>query len=145
MAGEGPVHHPVGGALPRPRAIMGPMRARIDPVRGRAALAAALGPEPARQDQLTAVRWTLGLLADHRPGRSVEVRVPPAGAVQAIDGGPTHRRGTPPNVVEMAPEVWLELAAGRLAWPDAVARGLVSASGTRADLSDCLPLRIEDE
>lgn len=120
------------------------MRARIDPERGRAALAAALGPDPPPQDQLTAVRWTLGILADANPGCSVEVRVPPAGAVQAIAGGPTHRRGTPPNVVEMAPEVWLELAAGRLDWPAAVARGLVSASGTRADLSDCLPLRIED-
>ena len=123
---------------------MAHMRARIDPERGRAALSAALGLDPSPQDQLTAVRWTLGLLAEAHPGRSVEVRVPPAGAVQAIAGGPTHRRGTPPNVVEMAPEVWLQLAAGRLDWPEAVARGLVSASGTRADLTDCLPLRIED-
>lgn len=120
------------------------MRARIDPDRGRAALAAALGPEPTPGDQVTAVRWTLGLLADAHPGRSVEVRVPPAGAVQAIAGGPTHRRGTPPNVVETSPEVWLHLAAGRLDWSSAVAEGLVSASGTRADLSDCLPLTIED-
>lgn len=122
------------------------MRARIDPDRGTAALAAALGPDPAPQDRLIAVRWTLGLMAEAHPGRSVEVRVPPAGAVQVITGGPTHRRGTPPNVVEMAPEVWLALAAGRLAWPAAVAQGLVSASGTRADLSDCLPVvEIEEE
>ena len=36
------------------------------------------------------------------PGRSVEVRVPPYAAVQCGigDPGPTHTRGTPPNVVE---------------------------------------------
>jgi len=34
----------------------------------------------------TAVRFTLEELADTAPGNSVEVRVPPAGAVQAVAG-----------------------------------------------------------
>ncbi|HLS03245.1 MAG TPA: sterol carrier family protein [Actinomycetales bacterium] len=86
-----------------------------------------------------AVRWTLQLLASDAPGRSVEIRVPPWGAVQAI-AGPRHTRGTPPNVVEMGPQTWLELAIGATSWADAIAAGRIAASGARADLSHWLPL-----
>jgi hypothetical protein len=85
------------------------------------------------------VTHLLDLLAADAPGRAVEVRVPPYAAVQCVEG-PRHTRGTPPNVVEMDPVTWVLLAAGRLAWPDAVAAGRVSASGPRADLSGLLPL-----
>jgi len=89
----------------------------------------------------TAVRYTLEELADRAPGNSVEVRVPPAGAVQAV-AGPRHTRGTPPNVVETDPGTWLGLATGTVAWADAVADGRVRASGERSDISHLLPLRI---
>ena len=52
-----------------------------------------------RETTATAVRFSLEELALRAPGRSVEVRVPPFGAVQCI-AGQTHTRGTPPNVVE---------------------------------------------
>jgi len=78
-------------------------------------------------------------LAERAPGRSVEVRVPPFVAVQAIPG-PAHTRGTPPSVVETDPLTWLRLASGRLAWAQAVRTGKLSASGERADLSAYLPL-----
>ena len=84
-------------------------------------------------------RYTLQVLAKATPGRAVEVRVPPFGAVQVIPG-PSHTRGTPPAVIEMSPEVWLELATGRMAWSDAVSRGVVDSSGHRANLQDWLPL-----
>jgi len=84
----------------------------------------------------TSARW----LAQHVPGRSVELRVPPHVAVQCIEG-PRHTRGTPPNVVETDPATWLRLATGALSWADAVAAGTVTASGNRADLSAHLPLR----
>jgi hypothetical protein len=87
----------------------------------------------------TAVRFLLEELAEVAPGNSVEVRVPPLGATQCIEG-PRHTRGTPPNVVEMTPETWFAVATGALKWADAVAAGKVSASGTRADLSEVLPL-----
>jgi hypothetical protein len=87
----------------------------------------------------TAVRYALEELAARHPGRSVEVRVPPHGAVQCVEG-PTHKRGTPPNVVETDAETWLALATGTLRWADAVAAARVRASGERADLSDVLPL-----
>jgi hypothetical protein len=85
------------------------------------------------------VRSLLAELRERAPGRSVEVRVPPYGAVQCVPG-PRHTRGTPPNVVEMDPLTFLLLAAGRLRFADAVAAGRVSASGIRADLAPYLPL-----
>lgn len=86
-----------------------------------------------------AVRLTATMLAERYPGRSVEVRIPPYVAVQCI-AGPRHTRGTPPNVVEMAADVWLRLASGRLDWELAVRTGRVRASGLRADLCAQLPL-----
>lgn len=97
------------------------------------------GPEPARPELAAAVRLSLRTLAADAPGRSVEVRVPPFAAVQCV-AGPRHTRGTPPNVIETDPRTWLELATGRLQWTDAVAAGRVTASGTRADLSQWLPI-----
>ena len=81
-----------------------PARRRTDPVAGRAALAAwrAAPDEVTTADRRAAVRFTLEELADVAPGNSVEVRVPPDGAVQAV-AGPRHTRGTPPNVVETDP------------------------------------------
>jgi hypothetical protein len=86
-----------------------------------------------------AVRQLLRALTAAAPGRSVEVRVPPYGAVQCVTG-PRHTRGTPPNVVETDPVTWVRLATGRLEWHRAVTEGLVRASGSRTDLSAYLPL-----
>ena len=85
----------------------------------------------------TGVRTSLDWLATEHPGRSVEVRVPPYRAVQIL-GGTTHRRGTPPAVVEMSPKTWLELFTKKLTWADAVSSGQVIASGERSDLSELL-------
>lgn len=86
-----------------------------------------------------AVRYSLEELAVRHPGRSVEVRVPPYGAVQGV-AGPTHTRGTPPNVFETDAATWLRLAGGDLSWAGALDDGLVRASGLRADLSPYLPM-----
>ncbi|SNC74285.1 hypothetical protein SAMN05445756_2203 [Kytococcus aerolatus] len=119
-------------------------RRRTDPVAGQAAVgqwlaARGAGEQVPRAVAATAVRYTLEELGARAPGGSVEVRVPPFGVVQCIEGT-THRRGTPPAVVEMAPEVWLELATGQCAWADAVGGGAVQASGQRAELTAHLPL-----
>ncbi|OLT50956.1 sterol carrier family protein [Cellulosimicrobium sp. CUA-896] len=117
-----------------------PARRRTDPAAGRLALAAWRDGRAERRDVTTAVRFTLEELADVAPGHTVEVRVPPAGAVQAVEG-PRHTRGTPPNVVETDPQTWLALVTGEVVWADAVADGRVRASGERADLSALLPLQ----
>lgn len=106
---------------------------------GQTAPAPAPTPNPSRETLATAVRWSLQELAERAPGRAVEVRVPPFGAVQILQGT-THRRGTPPAVVEVTPETWIRLAAGELNWDDALADGSAKASGQRANLSALLPL-----
>jgi hypothetical protein len=90
---------------------------------------------------LEAVKQSLALLVERSPGRAIEVRIPPYSAVQCGDG-PTHTRGTPPNVIEMNAETWLALANGERTWADAMSAGLINASGVRADLTELLPLRI---
>ncbi|WP_029251946.1 sterol carrier family protein [Paraoerskovia marina] len=117
-----------------------PARRRIDPTDGRAALAGWRDGATDRMTVATAVRFTLEELADVAPGHAVEVRIPPAGAVQCVEG-PRHTRGTPPNVVETDPQTWLELASGTLTWSDATAQGRIRASGDRADLTGLLPLQ----
>jgi hypothetical protein len=101
------------------------------------------GTEPDRAVLRDAVRVLLAELAKRAPGRSVEVRIPPFGAIQCV-AGPRHTRGAPPNVVETDAMTWLLLATGRLNWVDAVASGNVHASGIRTDLSEFLPLHPGD-
>jgi hypothetical protein len=93
-----------------------------------------------RPQLATAVRYLLQMLATAHPGHTVEVRVPPFGAVQCVEG-PRHTRGTPANVVEMDAATWVALATGSLAWADALADARVHASGNRADLSALVPLQ----
>jgi uncharacterized protein (TIGR03083 family) len=86
-----------------------------------------------------AVRTLATILAKQAPGRSVEIRIPPYAAIQAVPG-PRHTRGTPPNVVETDPLTWVRVTAGRETFAEALARGAISASGQRADLTAHLPL-----
>lgn len=120
------------------------IKRRIDPAEGMAALRAwrdceERGADAGRTVVVTAVRFTLEEIGALHPGRSVEVRVPPAGAVQILPGA-THRRGTPPAVVETDARTWLSLASGLLTWEEAVASSRVAASGQRTDLAPYLPL-----
>lgn len=87
----------------------------------------------------TAVRYSLEEVTARAPGNSVEVRVPPFGVTQCVEG-PRHTRGTPPNVIECDASTWLAMVTGQLSWADAVGAGRVAASGLRADLSALLPL-----
>lgn len=105
---------------------------------------AVLGGDQARQTLATAVRYLLEELAERAPGNAVEVRVPPFGVTQCIEG-PRHTRGTPPNVVETDAATWIALATGSLAWVDALAEARAVASGTRADLLPVLPLLASSE
>jgi hypothetical protein len=101
---------------------------------------AALAAEPRSREQTSLlVKHFLAVLAERSPGASVEIRVPPYAAVQAV-AGVRHTRGTPPAVVELDADTWIALASGDVSWPDAEAAGRVRASGERADLSGLLPL-----
>lgn len=119
-------------------------RRRIDIDAGKAALKTwrETGQPPSdipRTVIATAVRYSLEEVTARAPGNSVEVRVPPFGVTQCVEG-PRHTRGTPPNVIECDAATWLAMVTGELSWADAVGAGRVSASGLRADLSALLPL-----
>ena len=80
------------------------------------------------------VKKILKVVKQIAPGKLVELRIPPFAAIQCVEGG-NHRRGTPPNVVEMAPETLIAVSQNPLKWDELVRKGLISASGANADLS----------
>jgi hypothetical protein len=131
------------GIEPPPAKLSDQLRARIVEVvvladRQKSTSAVAIP----RQVLAICCRTLTNWLAERHPGRSIEVRVPPHAAVQCGIGpeGPTHTRGTPPNVVETDPLTFIRISTGTLTWQDARAAGKVSASGQRADLSSVLPI-----
>jgi len=80
------------------------------------------------------VKKILKVVEQIAPGKLVELRIPPYAAIQCVEGG-NHRRGTPPNVVEMAGETLINLAKDPAKWENFCNQGLISASGTSSDLS----------
>lgn len=116
------------------------VRKAIPESEGASAVRALLTGSSSRETIGLAVRYLLQLLAERAPGNTVEVRVPPFGAVQCIPG-PRHTRGTPPNVIEMSADTWCALATGAMSWDDALASGAISASGQRASLAGLVPVR----
>ena len=79
------------------------------------------------------VKQILKVVKEIEPGRSVELRIPPYAAIQCV-GGSTHRRGTPPNVVEMSAETLLKLLENPVKWQQYCDLGSISASGTNSNL-----------
>ena len=80
------------------------------------------------------VKKILKVVEQIAPGKLVELRIPDYSAIQCVAGG-THRRGTPPNVVEMAGKTLINLVDDPAKWENFCNQGLISASGTSADLS----------
>ena len=77
----------------------------------------------------------LKVVEELAPGRSVELRIPPYAAIQCVSGS-THRRGTPPNVVEMSAQTLLKLSKSPQNWDQLCSEGAISASGTNSNLSE---------
>ena len=81
------------------------------------------------------VKKILKVVEELAPGRSVELRIPPYAAIQCV-GGSNHRRGTPPNVVEMSGHTLIKLVENPTYWEEFCYKGLISASGTNTNLRD---------
>ena len=81
------------------------------------------------------VKLVLDLIKSISPGKSVELRVPPYGAIQCVAGG-NHRRGTPPNTVEMSGQTLIRLINEPALWSSLCESGEVMASGVASDLSN---------
>ncbi|QSY58385.1 hypothetical protein BSD967_05915 [Bifidobacterium saguini] len=105
------------------------------------AAAITINPTLPRSTWAMAVRYSLFLLERRAPGPGVEVRVAPWGAVKILDGPESDPHNlTPPDVIELEPDVWLRLACGITTWNQEKDAGHISAVGERDDLSDLLPL-----
>jgi hypothetical protein len=81
------------------------------------------------------VKEILQIIKETSPGKSVELRVPPYGVIQCVAGG-NHRRGTPPNTVEMSGQSLIKLINEPSLWSDLCESGEVMASGVASDLSN---------
>jgi hypothetical protein len=81
------------------------------------------------------VKLILKVIEELAPGRSVELRIPPYAAIQCFSGS-THRRGTPPNVVEMSGQTLIALSKTPDLWDQLCLEGAISASGTNSNLAD---------
>ena len=81
------------------------------------------------------VKHILKLVQAQAPGRSVEVRIPPYSAIQCVGGSP-HRRGTPPNVVEMKAEILISLLESPDQWKQFCEAGAISATGANSNLGE---------
>ena len=82
-----------------------------------------------------AVKEVLDLIKSISPGKSVELRVPPYGVIQCVAGS-NHRRGTPPNTVEMSGQTLVRLLNEPTLWSTLCDSGEVRASGLLSDLSN---------
>ena len=80
------------------------------------------------------VKEILGLIKKISPGKSVELRIPPYGAIQCVPGS-NHKRGTPPNTVEMSAQVLIQLRQNPERWEEFVTSGQITASGVASNLS----------
>ena len=74
------------------------------------------------------------LVKEISPGKAVELRVPPYGVIQCGEGS-IHRRGTPPNQIEMSAETLIHLATNSEAWSGLIGQGQIRASGLASDLT----------
>ena len=81
------------------------------------------------------VKYILSEIKKFSPGKSVELRIPPYAAIQCVSGI-NHRRGTPPNVVEMSAQTLLKLLENPNQWQKFCDLGFISASGTNSNLAD---------
>ncbi len=74
------------------------------------------------------------LIKEISPGKAVELRVPPYGAIQCGKGA-VHRRGIPANQVEMSADTLIHLAINPGSWSGLIGQSQIRASGLASDLS----------
>ena len=84
-------------------------------------------------DVKTQVKHILKIVQELAPGRAVELRIPPYAAIQCVEGG-NHRRGIPPNAVEMGAETLISLLESPDQWQLFCESGAISASGANSNL-----------
>jgi hypothetical protein len=69
------------------------------------------------------------------PGSNIELRVPEVGAVQ-FGPGSKHKRGIPPNVVEIESDIFIMLCERSTTWDEQMKKGNINASGISSNIND---------
>jgi hypothetical protein len=96
-----------------------------------------------KDPQITSqVKEILNIIKELSPGGLVELRIPPYAAIQCVAGG-NHKRGTPPNTVEMSGQVLIKLINDPSSWHKLCDQGDIAASGINSDLSEIFILAAE--
>ncbi|MDR3127881.1 MAG: sterol carrier family protein [Bifidobacteriaceae bacterium] len=75
----------------------------------------------------------LQLFVKQFPGSNIELRIPQIAAIQ-FGSGSSHRRGLPPNVVEMDQLTFLALIEKTTDWQTQINCGKIDASGINSNL-----------
>jgi hypothetical protein len=90
-----------------------------------------------KKDPATAlqVKKILEAIKKAAAGSSVELRIPLYGAIQCVAGS-SHRRGTPPNTIEMSGQTLIRLINEPDLWGSLCESGEVRASGLLSYLSN---------
>ena len=89
-----------------------------------------------KDPQITSqVKEILNIIKELSPGGLVELRIPPYAAIQCVAGG-NHKRGTPPNTVEMSGQVLIKLINDPSSLHKLCDQGDIAASGINSDLSE---------
>ena len=84
-----------------------------------------------------AVKQILNIIKELSPGGLVELRIPPYAAIQCVAGG-NHKRGTPPNTVEMSGQTLIDLMKDPDSWAELCFNGEIQASGTSSNLTEII-------
>ncbi len=79
------------------RAALAAWQAAVEPSGSTGEPGSVAGPPPSRTLIATAVRYSLEEVTARAPGNSVEVRVPPFGVTQCVEGPPATRAALPPR------------------------------------------------
>ena len=99
-------------------------------------------PRLPRQLWAMAVRYSLYLLEKRRRrAKAWRCAWHRGGAIKILDGPASDPHNlTPPDVIELDPDVWMRLATGITSWDEEKDAGRITAVGERDDLSGLLPL-----
>ncbi|MDR3116421.1 MAG: sterol carrier family protein [Bifidobacteriaceae bacterium] len=69
------------------------------------------------------------------PGSNIELRIPEVGAIQ-FGQGSKHKRGIPPNVVEIKKNIFIQLIEKRTSWNKEMESGNIEASGINSNIEN---------
>jgi hypothetical protein len=81
----------------------------------------------------TTVSEILRVVQQVAPGKSVELRIPGYAAIQCVKGQ-VHKRGTPPNAIEMSAKTLVDLVGNPDLWESYASNGAILASGSNSNL-----------